>query len=335
MNRIARARLDELADDRREILVVDDEEIARVRLRRALEEQGFRVRVAESGERALDEIQVRAPDLVVLDRRMGAGLDGNDVCRAIKSSPRTSSIPVIMLTAVDGVDEKVEALRSGANDYVTKRQDLDVVPEVVVRVKNQLDFRDIHRDSSPLTQLPGNAQIERELRRRVAGGIGFTYLYADIDGFKEFNDLYGHQRGDECILATAELLRECLEKYGQSTDFIGHVGGDDFVILCAQERAEAIADAIVRGFDAMIVDQLDAGERERGYIEVQGRTGRVERHRLTSLTIAAVNTEEGSLKHPGEVSARAAEIKRNSKARARRGERGPGSHVAWERRALS
>jgi diguanylate cyclase (GGDEF)-like protein len=320
-------------DGSREILVVDDQDFARARLRDELVKHGYRVRLAESGEVAIEEIQNRPPDLVVLDMLMGEGrLDGKQVCQTLRLSPSTRGIPVIILTSVDGLDAKVEALGCGANDYVTKKEGAELA-EVVVRVKTHLDFRDMHRDSSPLTLLPGNAQIERELRQRIGRGDPFAYLYIDIDEFKAFNDLYGHYRGDEIILATAEVLKRCLDQCGTEDDFIGHVGGDDFVVMCAPERAEAIAGSVVRDFDAMIQGHLDPRERDRGYLEVLGRTGRLERYSWNTVTVAVVGGKGQLFRHPGEVSARAAEVKRNSKARLRRGERKPGSQVAWERRA--
>jgi PleD family two-component response regulator len=335
MNQTSRAQAIHELDPRREILVVDDQEIARLRLRDELEKHGFRVRVAESGERALEEIHSHVPDLVILDVRMGEGhLDGTQVCRALRRSPHTRAIPVIMLTSVDGMEAKIEALRCGANDYVTKKEGLAELEELVERAKNHLDFRDMHRDASPLTRLPGNTQIERELRQRIEAGAPFAYLYIDIDWFKAFNDLYGHQRGDEIIFATAELLKECLAEHGNDVDFIGHVGGDDFVVMCASERAQAIAGSIGRKFDSMILDYLDPRDRERGYLEVAGRTGRVERHSWSVTTAGVVVGGQGqTFKHPGEVSARAAEVKRNAKARHWRADNKPGSQVVWERRA--
>ena len=333
MSRATGAPADHQLNGSREILVVDDQDFARARLRDELEKHGYRVRLAESGELAIEEIQNRPPDLVVLDMRMGEGrLDGTQVCQTLRRSPNTRSIPVIILTSVDGLEAKVEALRCGANDYVTKKEGAELA-EVVVRVKTHLDFRDLHRDASPLTLLPGNSQVEREVRQRIGSGDPFAYLYVDIDEFKAFNDLYGHHRGDEIILATAEVLKRCLEQLGAEDDFIGHVGGDDFVVMCGPERAQAIAERVARDFDAMIVDYLDPRERERGYLEVLGRTGRLERYHWNSVTVAVVGGQGQLFHHPGEVSARAAEVKCNSKARLRRGERESGSQVAWERRA--
>jgi len=272
------------------------------------------------------------PDLVVLDMRM-PGIDGTEVCRRLKRSARTVSVPVIMLTVVDDLDEKVEALRCGANDYLIK--DSCTTRELAVRVKNALDLRDINRDASPLTRLPGNAEIERQLRQRVASGVPFAYLSIDIDDFKAFNDLYGHLQGDHLILATAEMLRRQAEAYGDASVFVGHVGGDDFVVMSAPESAPALAAACARGFDEIIGDHIEARERKRGFIEVVGRTGKAERHRLTSLTVAGVGGSGQVFDHVGDLSARAAELKRTAKARARRGERGEGSCVVWDRRSTS
>jgi diguanylate cyclase (GGDEF)-like protein len=332
-----------------QILVVDDEEFIRCKLRRELEELGYRVRVAHDARSALQAIQDHVPDLVLLDMIMPVPSDwqgdgaprgedgerlapGAAICHEIKRSGRTSAIPVIMLTSVSKIESKIAALQCGANDYLIKPYDSR---ELSARVKNALDLRDRHLEASPLTGLPGNTEIERQLRQRVASRRGFAYLYVDIDDFKAFNDLYGHERGDRLILATAELLRDCIEQREETDTFVGHVGGDDFVIMCSFKDAEAIARAITQAFDQMIVDHLDQRELDRGWIEVPGRTGGVERHRLISVTVAVVGGDERVYEHAADLSSRAAEVKRHAKALARRGERGAGSYVAWERRIAS
>lgn len=315
-----------------EILVVDDEQFSRRRIETELAGVGYRVRTAANGEEALAAIQERVPDLVLLDMRM-PGIDGTEVCRRLKRSVRTVSIPVIMLTVVESFEEKVEALRCGANDYLIKNN--CPMSELAARVKNALDLRDVNRDASPLTQLPGNAEIERQLRQRVASGVPFVYLSIDIDDFKAFNDLYGHLQGDHLILATAEMLRRRIEEHGDDSVFVGHVGGDDFIVMCTPEGAPALAAACARGFDEMINEHIAVRERTRGFIEVVGRTGKAERHRLTSLTVAVVGGSGRVFDHVGDLSARAAELKRVAKARARRGQRGEGSCVVWDRRIAS
>jgi diguanylate cyclase (GGDEF)-like protein len=166
----------------------------------------------------------------------------------------------------------------------------------------------------------------------VSGSEIFAYMFIDIDNFKAFNDLYGHQRGDRLILGTAEILSRVLEELGGENDFLGHVGGDDFIVLCDVASAGPIGEAIAKGFDGMIGEHLDPRERESGCLEVAGRTGTVEQHRITSITVAVVSTPDQAISHAGDISARAAEVKRHAKAQARRGERAAGSFVVWERR---
>ena len=335
MSQSAAARMDSGGGDerpaggaKREILVVDDQAPVLLQLRLQLEQLGYEVRTVDSGEEALNEIQRRRPDLVLLDMAM-PGMDGMAVCEKIKGSHRTSSIPVVMLTKRNDMYSKVQALQCGANDYLTKPYHKD---ELRLRVKNALDLRDQLRDTNPLTRLPGNSEIERQLRQRVGAVEPFAYLFLDIDDFKAFNDLYGHQRGDRLILATGDLLAKVLEEMGSENDFLGHVGGDDFVVMCTPQTAGAIAEAIARRFDTMVSDHFDARERERGWLEVAGRTGMVERHRLTTITVAVVASRDQAFPHAGDVSARAAEVKRHAKSLARRGDGDVKSHVVWERR---
>jgi GGDEF domain-containing protein len=142
------------------------------------------------------------------------------------------------------------------------------------------------KDQDPLTGLPGIQAIQRELKRRMESGEGFVTLYVDLDGFKAFNDRYGHERGDEVILFTARLLAETLGTYGGSQDFLGHASGDDFVLVLDPRRSELIATAAIKRFEAGVLDFIDEEDRERGLITAKdGGQGQLP---LASLTIVGV-----------------------------------------------
>ncbi len=308
-----------------EILVADDEEIVRRRWKDILEKADFRVRLACDGEQALDEVYRAVPDLVIVDLNMPK-MDGNEVCNRLKSSQHTESIPVIMVTASDDPEHKIACLRSGANDYLVKDElRKSENTELVERVRNALKLRVDNRDGNPLTGLPGNSKIERELTRRLREQQPMAFLYVDIDNFKAFNDYYGYRHGDEAILKAATVMRQAVVQHGDSNDFIGHVGGDDFVIMTEPARATLIAEAVVTAFDQSLQQLYDPETYAAGGFKIEGRTGRVEEFRLMSLTIALVSNAVEPLVHPAQVNDRAMELKKFGKAQ-------PGSYIARDRR---
>ena len=166
------------------ILIADDEPDIRLVLRTRLELEGFAVIEARDGAEAVRVAQTETPDLIVLDVMMPE-MDGVEVCNRLRASFNTRNIPVIMLTARAGRDDKIAGLTKGANDYITKPFDLN---ELTQRVRNTLDWSRQQRSASPLTGLPGNHSINDEIRRRLADQRSFALLQIDIDHFKAFND---------------------------------------------------------------------------------------------------------------------------------------------------
>ncbi len=301
------------------ILVVDDDQHLRTILKHVLEQGGFQVVLAEDGRQALASLQRGLPDLVLLDVMM-PGLDGFDVLRELRNRFRTSHLPVIMLTAKGETPHKVRGLAQGANDYLSK----PFVPdELVLRVRNLLQLSRSQRDANPLTGLPGNRAIARELNRRLEAGLSFGFLYFDLDHFKAYNDHYGYVKGDAVLTMLADLLAN--EVLACDDAFLGHVGGDDFVAVTLPQDADGLAERIVAAFDEHVLAQYDPEDRRRGYIELPGRTGSLQRFPPVSLTVAVVVEQQGNIGHVGRLNAVAAELKKYGKSL-------PGSQIIHERR---
>jgi diguanylate cyclase (GGDEF)-like protein len=310
-----------MAEDAK-ILVVDDEPHIRRILQFLLEQEGFAVALACDGEEGLAALQAEKPDLILLDVMMPK-LDGFSVLRRIRENFETNSLPVIMLTAKGESSEKVKGLKGGANDYLTKPFNHE---ELLLRMQNMLAANRAQRDANPLTGLPGNRAIEREIQRRLDGGQPFSFMYLDIDRFKGFNDHYGYSRGDKAITYLAQVLRTCSHREGDAGDFIGHVGGDDFVVLTETAQAESLAQAIIVAFDAGIGDLHDPADFQRGHLRVRNRAGVEEQVPLITLTVALVVNAQGRFEHLAELSDAVAELKRYGKTL-------EGSVVVRERRA--
>jgi diguanylate cyclase (GGDEF)-like protein len=307
--------------EKQRILIADDEPDIRVVLRTRLEWEGFTVLEARDGDEAVRVAQEETPDLIVLDVMMPE-LDGVEVCDRLRASFTTRHIPVIMLTAKAGSNDKLSGLQKGANDYITKPFDQD---ELVQRVRNVLDWSHQQRSASPLTGLPGNHSINAEIRRRLGEGRPFALLQIDIDHFKAFNDYYGYGRGDDAIQLLARILSESVYHTGDAAGFVGHIGGDDFVVLCSCEAAESLGEAIIDWFNASATDLYDEEDRARGHVEVLNRRHVIERFPLMSLTLALVSTDRVPVTHLAQLIDIAQELKAHGKGI-------PGSVMVGERR---
>jgi diguanylate cyclase (GGDEF)-like protein len=263
-----------------ETILVADDDPAIVRLVELnLTFEGYEVVTAGDGEEALRIVNETLPALVLLDVMMPK-LDGYEVCERIRAESRTRHINVIMLTAKSLSADKIVGLTAGADDYVLKPFD---PMELVARVRATLRRSKEMRSSSPLTGLPGNIQIEDEIRRRHTSGEDVAVCYADLDNFKGYNDRYGFLQGDRAITYTAAVLREVAE--GIPHSFVGHVGGDDFVLVVTSDDVEAACQKAIEVFDRGSVSLYEAEDLARGYIEVEDRRGRMMRYPILSLSL--------------------------------------------------
>ncbi len=291
------------------ILVVDDEPHIVQILKFTLEKAGYQVFTANNGKVALDRILEIAPNLVILDIMMPV-LDGYEVCRRMREDFKMNQIPIIMLSAKGGLDERVKGLTQGANDYLIKPYSND---ELLLRVKNVLEWNIAQQEANPLTGLPGNTAIERELKIRINRSLPFAFLYIDIDNFKGLNDYYGYQKGDEIISFLAGILTKTIEKLGTKDDFIGHIGGDDFVMVTDPTRAEFLAKHIIDEYDKGALFLLSEEDVKRGYFEVRNRQGEIARISLMSITVALVVSTDNRIKHFAEINDIASGLKKYGK----------------------
>ena len=182
------------------------------------------------------------------------------------------------------------------------------------------------KGANPLTGLPGNVAIEREITRRASGRVPTSFVYVDLDNFKVFNDVYGFKDGDKAILLTARVLCEALAAHGCQDDFLGHVGGDDFVMLCRGESVDLVCQAASQAFAAASPALYGAEDRERGYIEGQGRDGRVGRFDLLTVSMGIIDCAFAAPVTMDELGARAAAVKKFAKSK-------PGNSCVRDRRA--
>ena len=288
------------------ILAVDDEpDILRL-TQYLLESWGYQVATASNGKEAIDVAKKEPPDLILMDVNMPE-INGLEACERLKSDFATSFIPVIMLTSQDQISDKITGLKRGADDYVIK-----TVDPLELRARIEMVIRRTQEQASanPLTKLPGNVQIERAVAQRLSSGKLFSVCYADLDNFKAYNDKYSYEAGDRVIGHTASLMVETLKRVGNPDDFVGHIGGDDFVLITTPDREDAVATELIKAFDQGIPSFYDETDRARKYIEVESRAGKLEHFPVMTITVAVVNNASERIGSSLAIAERAAEIKK-------------------------
>lgn len=307
--------------DKPKILVVDDDPLMRRIVTQSLERAAYDLLEAESGLAGIQCAIEQHPDLILLDVMMPE-MDGFEVIRRLRSHPMTLGVPIILLTALGEMSEKVHGMQLGADDYMTKPFD---PRELRARVQAHIKRSEQYLQSSPLTNLPGNYAIQQVIAARLDTKEPIAVIYLDLTNFKSYNDKYGWIAGDKIIKQLGELIVSAVLSCGDPNIFVGHVGGDDFVVVTRPRFAEALGLEIVRRFDVMIVDSYSPEDRSRGYIEVVDRLGEMRQVPIISLGAAVVTNELRPLEHPLQVAQIAAEVKRYLKTL-------PGSQVAFDRR---
>ncbi len=228
------------------ILIVDDMAENVTLLSRILANQGYTVQTADHGAQAIEYARTASPDLILLDINM-PGMDGFETCVRLKQDERTRDIPVIFISALDAVEDKVKAFHSGGVDYIPKPFDYE---EVRARVKTHLiilrlrvQLQSANREltalanQDPLTDCFNRRHFmtlaEQELQRTIRYKHPLSLVMLDIDKFKNFNDQYGHQIGDQVLCA---LVNVCQKKL-RSIDILGRYGGEEFIILLPETVA--------------------------------------------------------------------------------------------------
>jgi diguanylate cyclase (GGDEF)-like protein len=287
-----------------EVLVIDDDLSVCELVGEALEGKGLAVVSAPNGTEGLRIAKRDRPDLVVLDVRM-PGIDGIEFCRQLRRGFLTSTIPIIMMTSPSQPSDRIEGMRMGADDYVTKPLDPE---ELLVRVTAQLQRTERDIQTSPLTRLPGNPAVETALRERISSVQPFAVCYFDLDHFKPYNSKYGFLAGDLVIKQLSEIIVAAVLEHGNEEDFVGHEGGDDFVVITSPNKAQAICETVIEGFDEAIEAYHEDRDRDQGYFVSRDRQGNEITFPLLSVSGAVVSSVKRNLVHPRQIAQIAAEV---------------------------
>ena len=245
-------------------------------------------------------------------------------CRRLKRDSYTGVVPAVVLSGDD--DEAfANAFAAGADEVVRERID---VQELVTRLDAMLRRSDRDLVVHPSTRLPGAAEIEADVARRLKQEVRFAMCYADLDHFKEFNDRYSYYDGDRVIRILAKILHDVVKGVCGEDGFVGHIGGDDFIFVIPTQCISEVCSEIVSVFDTLIPYQYSEQDRRAGYFFGKDRRGQLHRVPLMTVSIGVVTNDRRHFTHAAQVSELATEMKSYAKTL-------PGSVYSVDRRTDS
>ena len=287
------------------ILIVEDDFDISNMLRIYFSGQGYDVQVAPRGGDALTVARQQLPHLIVLDIML-PDMDGYTVCRQLRQTTRTSHIPIIFLTQKDERSDRIAGLELGADDYITKPFDIE---ELKIRVQNNITRSEQRSLIDPRSGLPSGRLIEEQLRKLMRSS-DWALLDCKLNNFDPFKEVYGFVAGDEALRFTTMLVRETVDELGTANDFIGHAGGENFVIISTQENAAAIRNRLKTRFAEEIKAHYSFIDREQGYITVRGSDNVDRQVPLMTLSVGLISANH-QFSDIREITELAAEARRN------------------------
>jgi len=291
------------------LLVDDDPDILDV-LEISLSEENYELLKAMDGEEAIRIIKSKPLDLVLLDYAMPK-MNGRQVCMEVKKDILLRHLPIIMVTGKGEVSDKVGGIDAGADDYIVKPFE---PKELLARIRMILRRTARDLEANPLTRLPGNVSILNELSSRIESETLFAVCYIDIDKFKSYNDKYGFEHGDEVIRETARILIQSTHEAGNPNDFIGHIGGDDFVIVTTPDVVDNLCRKVIADFEKTSPSFYNETDRKIGYIIGLDRQGKEQKIPLLSVSIGVVTNESRKIEHVAQIGEIGAELKSYAKS---------------------
>jgi len=291
------------------LLVVEDDIDIGNMLKIYFSGMDYEVDVAVRGSDALEKTKQNLPHLIVLDIML-PDIDGYEVCRNLRTNMRTSHIPVIFLTQKDERSDKLQGLELGADDYITKPFDIE---ELKLRVQGAIRRSERESLTDPRSGLPASRLIEDQLRR-IIREKGWALLDARVNNFEPFKDVYGFVAGDDVLRFTAMLLGEVVDELGTSSDFIGHAGGDNFIIITTDDKASAIKARIKERFDTEVLSHYNFMDRQQGFVNALAADGTTTKVSFMTMSVGIVSPSAHSFADIREITELAAEARRQDSA---------------------
>lgn len=249
------------------------------------------------------------PSLIIINEE-GTNKEILELCDQIREDEDNSITPIIVLGESPKKEHRLSILKLNVEYYIVKPVDRDYI---YYTIKNLVRLMYMNRRVSPLTGLPGNVQIQTEMKKRILKKERFAVLYLDLDNFKSYNDLYGFTKGDEMIKFTARTIVRNIHNSDSESSFVGHIGGDDFIAIVSGTDYEQICKDIIKEFDENVLQYFSKEDAKRGYVEVANRRGIMEQFPLTSISIGVVDADETRFKNTLEIGEVGAQVKHLAK----------------------
>ena len=303
-----------------EIYLIDDEnELKNKLLNLFKKEKDYKFVKAKVTQ--IEAVLKNIPDLIIIHED-GISEDIISLCNKIRENEDNSITPIIVISSNKDKKHRVKILQACVEHYIKEPIDEEYL---YYTIKNVIRLLDTNRRVSPLTGLPGNVQIQAEMKKRLLNKEEFAILYVDLDNFKAYNDVYGFLNGDEIIKFTARCISNHLHDTETEDNFVGHIGGDDFVAITSNINCEEICQNIILEFDNGISKFYNEEDLERGYLEVPNRKCILEQFPLTTISVGVVIVDKGRFHNVLEVGEVAAQVKHLAKTT-------PGSTYVIDRR---
>ncbi|MGC9327224.1 MAG: GGDEF domain-containing response regulator [Candidatus Hinthialibacter sp.] len=274
-----------------------------------LSQNGFLIENYPSSQGLLDHIIANIPYILLLDMDV-LDQDAIQITQALKENPLTYTKPVIVLIGKRNIDKEIQAIEAGAEDFVEKPFPKELL---AARIQTSIKRNIRLQVSNPLTGLPGALYIEEQTCKRLQNREKIAMCYVDVNDFKAFNDKYGYMRGDNVIRILATILNEAIGMYGAKGDLVGHIGGDDFIMILKCEEIKPVCDYVTQNFDALIPYQYDEQDRNRGYIASKNRQGEDMLFPMMTVSIGIVTNQNREIDNYLLMTELAAEMKEYAK----------------------
>lgn len=284
------------------IVIVQDTNI-REKIREKLSSLDYEIHYFSDTKQAVDLIYEEIPDIIIIESPDRACME-NSLINQIKNDPLFVSMVVITVVhdrfTCDNWDKLI------IDDYI-RVENLD--EDLKLRVELTLKRLERVMATNPLTKLPGNLVIQREIQKRLDKGEIFALAYADLDNFKPFNDKYGFSRGDEVIKILGRIIMNIVKSEQPIGSFIGHIGGDDFVYIMSPELIENATIKIIDVFENLIKNFYDVEDLRKGFIESVNRKDEKQSFPLMSVSVGITSNKFRNFKHFSEMAETASSMK--------------------------
>lgn len=287
-----------------EVYIIDDDETS-ILVFKELFREDKQYKFVSVNTDSIDVALKNIPSLIVINED-AVDVDVVKLCRKIRKDENNMITPVIVVSSNSSRMHRMEILNEAVEYFIKKPVDEGYL---YYTVKNLTRLLAINRRVSPLTGLPGNVQIQAELKKHLMKQEEFSVMYLDLDNFKAYNDEYGFLKGDEVIKYTANVITKCIHNDFNQIGFVGHIGGDDFIAIVPYKDTEALCQQIIARFDKGIKSFYNESDIENGYIEIANRKGIVEKFPLVSISIAVVVADKNRFDNILEIGDVSAQVK--------------------------